>query len=89
VGSIRRHIVLVDVEAAELLVVPFAADGGGMGRQLPKRSMNHGCYGGLEPSHVWPAAGAALEDTGVRARRGMAIDFLGRAKYTSRIFLLG
>jgi hypothetical protein len=36
VGSIRRHMVLVDVEAAELLVVPFATDGGGMGRQLPK-----------------------------------------------------
>jgi hypothetical protein len=31
VRSIRRHLVLVDVEATELLVVPFAADGGGMG----------------------------------------------------------
>jgi hypothetical protein len=60
VGSIRRHLVLVDVEATELLVVPFAADGGGMGRQLPKQSVNHGCCGGLEPSHVCELAVAAI-----------------------------
>jgi hypothetical protein len=40
----------VDVEAAELLVLPFAADGEGAGRQPPERSANHGCGGGLGSS---------------------------------------
>jgi hypothetical protein len=33
------QVVLVDVEAAELLVVPFVADGEGAGCQLPKRAL--------------------------------------------------
>jgi hypothetical protein len=39
----RGHLVLVDVEAAELLVLPSPGDGEGAGRKLPERSANHGC----------------------------------------------
>ena len=39
----RWHLVLVDVEAAELLVLPSPGDGEGAGRKLPERSANHGC----------------------------------------------
>jgi hypothetical protein len=37
------HLVLVDVEAAELLVLPSPGDGDGARGQLPERSSNHGC----------------------------------------------
>jgi hypothetical protein len=37
------HLVLVDVEAAELLVLPSPGDGDGARGQLPERSANHGC----------------------------------------------
>jgi hypothetical protein len=37
------HLVLVDVEAAELLVLPSPGDGEGARRKLAERSANHGC----------------------------------------------
>jgi hypothetical protein len=65
-GSIRRHLILVDVEVAELVVLPFAADGEAAGCQLPKGSTNHGYCGGLEPSHACElAVGANPMETSV------------------------
>lgn len=43
--GLQEHLVLVDVEAAELLVLPFPGDGEGARGQLPERSANHGCGG--------------------------------------------
>ncbi|PWS23002.1 hypothetical protein DKP78_15440, partial [Enterococcus faecium] len=40
-----RALVLVDVEAAELLVLGFRGDGEGARGELPERSANHGCGG--------------------------------------------
>jgi len=37
------HLVLVDVEAAELLVLPSPGDGEGARRKFAERSANHGC----------------------------------------------
>jgi hypothetical protein len=50
-GGRARHLVLVDVEAAKLLMLPSPGDGEGAGRKLPERSANHGCgdLGGLAP----------------------------------------
>jgi len=37
------HLVLVDVEATELLLLPSPGDGDGARRKLAERSANHGC----------------------------------------------
>jgi hypothetical protein len=39
----EAHLVLVDVQAAELLVLPSPGDGDDARGQLPERSSNHGC----------------------------------------------